>query len=163
MPHTILALFTELGEFSNEIECFKHWKKNKRNDRDKRLDEFADCVHFTLSILNKMEEEVNEHNEGKEEDLVKPYVREDMTFETFRQMSTEEIKKENENSTEELINCGLTSLFLEAYDLLCDLEMVAFLALLTNIMFILGYTSEELVEAYVTKNKVNYERQANNY
>ncbi|MFC5775145.1 dUTP diphosphatase [Ectobacillus antri] len=48
-----MALFVELGELANEIEFFKHWKKNKRNNKDKQWDEWADCWHFLISLGNK--------------------------------------------------------------------------------------------------------------
>lgn len=50
-----LAAFVELGELCNEIESFKYWKKNKKNNREKQLKEYVDLLHFFLSIGNTME------------------------------------------------------------------------------------------------------------
>lgn len=51
--NTMIALYVELGELANEIEFFKHWKINKRNDKTKQFDEWSDVLHFMLSLGNK--------------------------------------------------------------------------------------------------------------
>lgn len=40
----------EVAELANEIEFFKHWKKDKNADSYKQLDELSDCLHVLLSI-----------------------------------------------------------------------------------------------------------------
>ncbi|MBW9154254.1 dUTPase [Clostridium estertheticum] len=50
----ITALGVEVSEFANEVEAFKYWKNNKRNDRTKQLMEYIDILHFWLSIGNTM-------------------------------------------------------------------------------------------------------------
>jgi dimeric dUTPase (all-alpha-NTP-PPase superfamily) len=46
----ILALQVELGELANELpEVFKFWS-NKKNNYEKALKEYVDCLHFVLSI-----------------------------------------------------------------------------------------------------------------
>ena len=50
----ILALFTEVGEFANETESFKYWKENKKDNREKQLEEYLDILFFYLSIGNTM-------------------------------------------------------------------------------------------------------------
>lgn len=47
-----LALLTEIGELANEWQGFKYWKKGKAVNRKRLLDEFADCLHFSLSLEN---------------------------------------------------------------------------------------------------------------
>lgn len=49
----IIALYTEVGEFANEIQSFKYWKKSKTIDQDKLLEEFADGLHFLISFAIK--------------------------------------------------------------------------------------------------------------
>ncbi|MEK4403477.1 dUTP diphosphatase [Sporosarcina sp. FSL K6-6792] len=50
LPEKFLALRTELGEFANELpQTFKFWS-NKKNDYEKALVEYVDCLHFILSI-----------------------------------------------------------------------------------------------------------------
>lgn len=48
-----LALRVELGELVQEWKGFKYWKKSKGDvDRAKLLEEWADCMHFALSLEN---------------------------------------------------------------------------------------------------------------
>lgn len=46
-----IALFVELGELMNEVPTnFKHWRKNCEDDREKAIEEYVDCLHFSLSL-----------------------------------------------------------------------------------------------------------------
>ena len=48
-----IALFVELGELMNELPTyFKHWKESAVNNKEKALEEYVDCLHFTVSLLN---------------------------------------------------------------------------------------------------------------
>lgn len=49
----LIALYTEIGEFANEVQSFKYWKKTKQIDRLKMLEEFADGLHFLISFAIK--------------------------------------------------------------------------------------------------------------
>jgi dimeric dUTPase (all-alpha-NTP-PPase superfamily) len=51
----LLALFTEVGEFANELGSFKYWKHYKVQDDKKIKEEFADILFFFLSIGNLLE------------------------------------------------------------------------------------------------------------
>ena len=46
----IIALLVEIGEFANEIACFKYWKKNKNINNKNVLEEYADGIHFFMSF-----------------------------------------------------------------------------------------------------------------
>ncbi len=48
--HKVVALIVEIGEFANEIQPFKYWKKKKNIDRKKVVEEFVDGIHFLLSL-----------------------------------------------------------------------------------------------------------------
>lgn len=49
--HRKAALITEIGELFNEIPDFKYWKKNKNTEiTDKAKEEFADVLHFVVSL-----------------------------------------------------------------------------------------------------------------
>ena len=50
----IIALDVELSEFMNEIESFKYWKTNKKDNREKIIEEACDCLHFILSLSNDL-------------------------------------------------------------------------------------------------------------
>lgn len=46
----VMALIVELGELGNEIkEYFKFWSY-KKNNMQKAIEEFSDCLHFLLSL-----------------------------------------------------------------------------------------------------------------
>lgn len=48
----LIALHVELGEFANEIETFKYWKKTRNLNIDFIYEEFADLIHFLVSFGN---------------------------------------------------------------------------------------------------------------
>jgi dimeric dUTPase (all-alpha-NTP-PPase superfamily) len=48
-PRT-LALLVEIGEFANTTRCFKYWSNKGSEAKDVVLDEYADGLHFFLSL-----------------------------------------------------------------------------------------------------------------
>lgn len=46
----VFAFKVELAELSNETAWFKYWKQSHVMDREKVIEEFADCMHFLLAI-----------------------------------------------------------------------------------------------------------------
>lgn len=50
LPNLILALQVELGELANEWRGFKHWSTDREPRTKKMLGEYADCLAFTLEI-----------------------------------------------------------------------------------------------------------------
>ena len=52
IKETKIALLVEIGELANEVQDFKYWKKHKNVDKEKVLEEWADCMHFAASIYN---------------------------------------------------------------------------------------------------------------
>lgn len=152
LPNTILALQVELGEMSNEWRGFKHWS----NDQEPRvkvpatawgapyrnllLDEYVDCLHFFLSIARQL---------GLDET--------DLTI----------IDDYLEGSTTKVLNrliyhAGGIGMEYSPYSSITSFRM-AF-----NMFFALGqqrfnFTLEQIEAAYLDKNKINHERQANGY
>ena len=49
-----IELLVELGEFINETKCFKYWSV-KKPDKDKVLEEYADCITMALYFMNGQE------------------------------------------------------------------------------------------------------------
>lgn len=45
-----LSLLVELGEFANSTRCFKYWSNKGSEPLDRVLDEYADALHFFLSL-----------------------------------------------------------------------------------------------------------------
>ncbi|MBQ9458028.1 MAG: dUTP diphosphatase [Bacilli bacterium] len=46
----LLSLLVELGEFANETRCFKYWSLKGPGPKERILDEYADGLHFLLSL-----------------------------------------------------------------------------------------------------------------
>lgn len=46
----LLALLVEFGEFANETRCFKYWSLKPMSEKEVVLDEYADGMHFFLSL-----------------------------------------------------------------------------------------------------------------
>ena len=114
------AYRVELGELLQEWKQFKFWKLNKGEiDREKMLEEWADCMHFALSLFiqEEIEEDISEYCSYLE------------TYEIIER----------------------------CFNLYFVLENTIALGLK------LGYTLEELEQAYWKKNKINWERIENNY
>lgn len=129
-----MALYVELAELANEIEFFKHWKKNKRNNKDRQWDEWADCLHFMLSLGNK-------YGHSEHLDEVDGY------------------------AMSQLLNRELNPLFQRIYktDFSDINEYVKAFKCLITIGWFIGMTTEDMEQAYFTKNTVNYERLSSGY
>ncbi len=58
-----IEFLVEMGEFVNETKCFKYWTV-KKPDKEKVLDEFADCITILLTFFNYLNldlENMGEH------------------------------------------------------------------------------------------------------
>lgn len=55
-----VALMTELGELFNEMQNFKYWKHNKDIQIDKVKEEYADVLHFIISLGIDIFEDAND-------------------------------------------------------------------------------------------------------
>ena len=128
-----LALKTELFELINEIESFKWWKKNK--GKDHILEEGCDVLHFVLSLANDNE--------------VEKLVCDDET----------ELLDAEMNELLGIMDSLTLDMFIEKD--YTGLNM--FLKLLSIVLHKKGFNAEDLYNAYINKNKVNHQRQDNNY
>lgn len=129
-----LALQVEFNEFLNELpELFKFWSF-KKNNYQKALEEYVDCVHFLLSIgIHYGYENEIEHWVTYECDSLEQQVLE--------------------------INESLLAFYsTQSLDNYKDL-FEAFAGFGSK----LGFQWEHIKRAYLAKNKVNHERQANAY
>lgn len=132
-----LALKTELFEFVNELESFKYWKKNK--GKSHILEEACDTLHFIFSIAIDKDIEIKQ-----DEALLK------------------DAKAFDKIDTNELL--GIMDAIISDCMIDNDWEdLNAMLMLLTLTLERYNFSANDLYEAYITKNKVNHERQDNNY
>jgi dimeric dUTPase (all-alpha-NTP-PPase superfamily) len=133
----ILALQVELGELANELpEVFKFWS-NKKNNYEKALEEFVDCLHFVLSIgleIGVCPDELDEEPIFCA-DVTEQFI--DLFYDVSR------LKYEERNG----------QLYEDYYQYNFVLEQFLGLGKL------LGFTWKQVEQAYLAKNKINHQRQ----
>lgn len=70
----LVALSVELAELKNELpETFKFWS-NKKNNRDRAVEEYIDCIHFAISIALKKGLDSHTYIQTQPKDLNKLYL-----------------------------------------------------------------------------------------
>jgi dimeric dUTPase (all-alpha-NTP-PPase superfamily) len=129
----LLALLVEVGEMINETKTFKFWSKKPSAEKPIILDEYADGLHFLLSL----------------------------SIEVQSSKSLYEIA---------IISKTLTQATIDVFQAISDLSKSFSIKTLEksfqsylNLIPLLGFTSEEVVDAYFKKLGVNYIRQKNAY
>lgn len=134
MERKILALLVEVGELANETRCFKFWSLKPPAPLDVILEEYVDGIHFILSLGL----EIN----------VSPSIQ----FEH---------KQSEQNVTEQ---------FLKVYETITSFKeeqtMIVYEKMFEEYLFLgqlLGFSNEQIEEAYVLKNEVNHDRQQQGY
>lgn len=131
----VLALLVELGELANETRCFKFWSTKAASDRQVILEEFVDGIHFILSL-------------GIECGLKAPQYQSDQ-------------KEPSHPVYEQFLNVfGAVTIFQSTRTEEHYSELFSTYMLLGNM---LGFTANEIEQAYMEKNEVNYERQRKGY
>lgn len=129
----VLALIVEIGELANETRCFKYWSNKGPSPKEIVMDEFADGLHFLLSLGIPL----------------RP------------RKFVYKIKKQKKNLTLQIHNVYSLAVSLrENYDLKhYEKTMQAFLNLTPD----LGMSSKDIINSYKAKLSVNYKRQETNY
>ncbi len=128
-----LALLVEIGELANTTRCFKYWSNKGSDPKEVVLDEYADGLHFFLSLgicINTKKEEY---------EITKPD--NDLTTQFLK--IYEEISIFNNDPSEENYERAFSSFF--------------------NLLPLLFYTWDDLKGAYYKKLGTNYVRQETNY
>lgn len=149
----ILALQVELGECANEWRGFKKWSNDQEPrtmafslmDYDKRvrnplLEEYVDCLHFILSI--GLELNIQGHYAGEVNFNIGSITKKTYPIKEFKNMYMK------------------IALFVA---LPLEKEYTNLLSAFTTLGDSLGFTEEQIENAYFEKNAVNHERQANGY
>ena len=129
----IMALIVEIGELANATRCFKYWSNKGSESKEVVLDEYADGLHFFLSLgidinTQKKTYHITKHLDDLTKQFHLIYHNIDMFY-----------KKQDEKS------------YIKAFQ--------SFL----NLLPLLGYRWISLKNAYFKKLQVNYDRQNNNY
>ncbi|MEG0095447.1 MAG: dUTP diphosphatase [Erysipelotrichaceae bacterium] len=133
MNRRMLALLIEIGELANETRCFKFWSNKGASSKDVVLEEYADGIHFLLSLGIDLKDKENEIEmvalDGELSDAFLMIY--DMANELSRHFS-------------------LTNYYMLFGAYLSIAQM-------------LGYSCEDIREHYLLKNKENHHRQDVNY
>lgn len=131
----ILALLVEMGELANETRCFKFWSLKPSSPQAVILEEFVDGIHFLLSL-------------GL-----------DCGFEHIHEITAKQTQvfsmSEQFLQVYEKVTIFRADPSLEAYK-----NMFSQYLVLANM---LGFSDEEIKQAYILKNEVNYKRQQEGY
>lgn len=129
----LLAFYVELSELANATRCFKFWSFKNAEEKARLLDEYADALHFILSI-------------GISQDTCVEEV-------TYFDLS--------EDLTSSFLIC--INLFNEyVLDKTFD-KYIEVLSYFISMSTVLGFTSKEIEDAYLLKLEVNHNRVENNY
>lgn len=129
----LLALIIELGELANETRCFKYWSNKGPSPIEVIKDEYADGLHFLLS-------------------LGVPLKANKFCY---------ELKKNDEDLTSQFLNMYKLALSLkDNYDLShYENAMQYYLDMALSI----SMNEDDVINAYKAKLKVNHVRQETNY
>lgn len=128
-----LALLVEIGELANTTRCFKFWSYKKCEAKEVVLDEYADGLHFFLSLGIIIDSKKTEY------EIVKPD--NDLTEQFLKIYESVSVFKND--SSEENYEKAFSNFF--------------------NLLPLLGYSWDDLEKAYYKKLGTNYVRQETNY
>lgn len=131
-PRT-LALLVEIGEFANTTRCFKYWSNKGSEAKEVMLDEYADGLHFFLSL--------------------------GIDIKTTKEVY--EISKPDNNLTDQFHL--VYRLIADFKDDASEVNYIKAFSSFLNILPLIGYTWKDLEEAYYKKLGTNYVRQETNY
>ncbi|WP_408011720.1 dUTP diphosphatase [Pseudalkalibacillus sp. A8] len=132
----ILALLVEIGELANETRCFKFWSSKPPSTKEVILEEYVDGIHFLLSIGLILPYDVPEYArlpEVTNENPVRAFLK------VYESVTIFENNRDDVNNYNQLME---------------DYLMIG---------RILGFTTEEIQKAYLSKNQVNHARQDQGY
>ncbi|MBU9714308.1 dUTP diphosphatase [Bacillus tamaricis] len=133
----LLAFHVELAELANETRCFKFWSEKEPSEDKVILEEYVDGIHFMLSIgleLN-LDNEIMNYPRGE-----KQFGKNLVPF--FEEVMNAVTRLQYDGGRMEYLNLCLAYL---------------------NLGCALGFSSEQIMEAYMKKNSVNYDRQNDGY
>jgi dimeric dUTPase (all-alpha-NTP-PPase superfamily) len=134
MEELKLALFVELGELANEVRSFKFWSIKPSSERQVILEEYVDGIHFICSLCIA--------NKVKAEfslpDNIGLLEKKDLTI-AFNKLFSRMSLLNDPNGIHEWFRDYLI------------------------LGYQLGFTYNDIYQAYFKKNQINFQRQKENY
>lgn len=128
-----LALLVELGELANSTRCFKYWSNKGPEAKERVMDEFADGLHFLISLGIDAEINVREFEQKENEKTLS---------ELFLKMYEDVVNFINERNE---VN------YVEAFETYLSIALK------------LDMGEKEIFDSYLLKLGENYHRQDTNY
>ena len=136
----ILATIVELSEFANDSRSFKYWM-NDQTPKESLLEEAADVIHFMASLHNHLK--IN------------------LTETVYNIESIEEV---NRNIICIVQGISMLSVYDDKNkDIFIEYELSNSWERFLGVCKYFGFSKENLFEAYLEKNKINYKRQEEKY
>ncbi len=129
-----LALVVELAELANETRCFKFWSEKGPSERTVILEEYVDSIHFLLSL--GIEKGLDNLTDWPVED-----------------------KEEDLTTLFLLTNEAVITFLHESTKNTYEKIWILYGAIAEK----LGFSNEDVLKAYISKNETNYERQKSGY
>jgi len=132
--HKVLAFQVELAELCNEWRGFKIWSRDREPRREKMLEEYADALHFLLSVGLELGVNPGDYR-------VLQIIKRDTLLEQMITLNS--------------FANGICSIYaLGSKDLAKWTWSLTFRSLI-GLADLLGFTTEEIEDAYFRKNNIN--------
>lgn len=130
----LLSLLVEICEFANETRCFKYWSNKKPSSRDVTIEEYADALHFFLSLGIDIQTDFVIYSISSSDDTS---LTED--FLVLASLYSEFVAKQDDET------------YQKAFKKFIDMSQKC------------GFSWSDVEKAYYQKLKENFKRQENNY
>jgi dimeric dUTPase (all-alpha-NTP-PPase superfamily) len=153
----LLALNVELFEYFNAVGTWKWWKHSHTINREKILDELADCFAFFLSLIDLENIIEMEEDPTSEKVIAKVEAEINDILETLDRVYGE--TKTPHKEINDLITYIGTDNEIKG---VLTVERFAIAIFIVTLLFE-DITWEEISEAYLIKSQVNVDRQVQNY
>lgn len=131
-----LALLVEIGELANATRAFKYWSLKPAEERARLLDEYADGLHFFLSLA--------------------------LVF----KLEVEVVKYEESETTNSAVVHQFKKVYIAINKLMNYEDKRSYLIALTSFLTLgsaLSFSPQDIITAYGDKLVVNYKRQDTKY
>lgn len=173
LDRKILALQVELGELANEWRGFKFWSEDQEPRTEVivkyysggpteienwLLEEYVDCLHFILSIGNELNIEQWDYDYTFKDDLMELN---DITEQFIMIIGGARKLYYDIAYKEEMQGDGMVSEFELEFRVWKSYRFI--IGPFLSLGKMLGFTWEQIEQAYYEKNKINHERQVSGY